>query len=62
MSADIINLRLARKRKDRESREAEALRNRTLHGRSKGEKVRIAREKARADRSLDGHLRDGDES
>lgn len=35
---DVINLRLHRKRKDREEREAAAAENRVKHGRTKAEK------------------------
>ena len=39
MSGDVINLRLARKRRAREEAEAAAAANRTRYGRSKQEKL-----------------------
>jgi len=38
MSGDVVNLRMARKRRDRTAKEAEAERNRFEHGRSKAER------------------------
>ena len=38
MSGEIVNLRMARKRRDRTVKEAEAERNRFEHGRSKAER------------------------
>ena len=38
MSGDVVNLRLARKRRDRTAKEAVADRNRFEHGRSKAER------------------------
>tara|TARA_R110002020_G_scaffold278506_3_gene493936 strand:+ start:834 stop:1028 length:195 start_codon:yes stop_codon:yes gene_type:complete len=38
MSGDVVNLRMARKRRDRAVKEADAKRNRFEHGRSKSER------------------------
>jgi hypothetical protein len=56
--AEIVNLRMARKRKARAEREAHASEQRALHGRPKAEKQRdrAAEEKSRA--FVDGHFRD----
>ena len=55
--AEIVNLRMARKRKARAGREAEAAENRVLHGRSKAEKERD-RANGEKDRNfIDGHFR-----
>ena len=53
--AEIVNLRMARKRKTRDDREKLAAGNRALHGRTKAE--RLAEDKAaeRACRSLEAH-------
>ena len=56
--ADIVNLRMARKRKGREDRERLADQNRLLHGRSKAEKSSTKAETERAAAILDGHLRE----
>jgi hypothetical protein len=60
--AEIVNLRAARKQKTRAGREAEAARNRALHGRTKAEKQRdlAAEEKKRT--FLEGHFRDRPDS
>ncbi|NBN77028.1 DUF4169 family protein [Microvirga tunisiensis] len=61
MAADIVNLRQARKQRDRKDREATAEANRVRYGRSKADrKLAEAREEI-ARRHLDGHrLADGD--
>jgi hypothetical protein len=58
MSADIVNLRLARKRRERLAREEEAVRNRLTHGESKTARIerRLVAEKAA--RELEGHKRE----
>jgi hypothetical protein len=58
MSADILNLRLARKRRERVAKEEEAARNRRLHGETKAvrEERRLSTEKAIRD--LDAHRRE----
>ena len=50
---EVLNLRRARKLKERERRQAEAAQNRTLFGRSKGEKRLIESERALSQASLD---------
>ncbi|MBL4726348.1 MAG: DUF4169 family protein [Rhizobiaceae bacterium] len=56
--ADVVNLRMARKRKSRKEREVQADQNRTLHSIPKRErdlkKAQTQLEKSR----LDGHARD----
>ena len=49
---EIVNLRLARKQKNRERQQAEAARNRDVFGRSKAEKRLAESERALAE----GHL------
>jgi hypothetical protein len=56
--AEIVNLRRARKAKARQENDSVAAANRIVHGRSKAEKQRLAAEKERAERTLDGHRRD----
>ncbi len=58
--AEIVNLRLARKRRRRDDREKEAAANRAAHGVPKAERQRLEAEARSAARSLDGHRRDGD--
>jgi hypothetical protein len=55
MSAEIINLRQARKRRAREARAAEATANRARFGRTGAERAREALSDARARQHLDGH-------
>jgi hypothetical protein len=52
--AEIVNLRRARKLKERERSQAEAAQNRTLFGRSKGEKRLTESERALAEAAHDG--------
>jgi hypothetical protein len=56
--AEIVNLRQARKRRQREERETQAAENRRRHGRTLEEKRSEADQAARQARELDGHLRD----
>ncbi|CAG0996731.1 MAG: DUF4169 family protein [Rhizobiaceae bacterium] len=56
---EVVNLRLARKRKARVDREQVAERNRAVHGRTKAERERDAAEASRTVRFLDGHRRGG---
>ena len=56
--AEIINLRRARKARDRVASEAEAAANRLSHGRSKAEKQATRAERERLEQSLDGAKRD----
>lgn len=53
--AEIVNLRLARKRAARARKEREAERNRALHGMSKREKADANAKREAAARHLDGH-------
>jgi hypothetical protein len=50
---EIVNLRRARKLKERERQQAKAAQNRALFGRSKAEKRLIGSERALAEASLD---------
>ncbi|HUF44517.1 MAG TPA: DUF4169 family protein [Aestuariivirgaceae bacterium] len=60
--AEIVNLRLARKRKDRGERERTAGENRARFGRSRAEVAREAAERALEETRLSAHRRDdGDE-
>lgn len=56
---DVVNLRLARKRKARTEKEQAAERNRAVHGRTKGERQRDRADSERTQNFLDGHRRDG---
>jgi len=56
--AEIVNLRQARKAKERAEKEAEAAANRAQFGRTKAEKELEATRKALADRALEAHKRD----
>ena len=62
MSAQIINLRRARKSKARREREQRAEENRLRHGLSKSERQRRDSENERAARQLDGAKLTGEES
>ena len=54
----IVNLRLARKARDRGEAENRAAANRALHGRTKGQKAAAETDRARAERMLDGAKRE----
>ena len=56
--AEIVNLRVARKRRIRAAAESAAEGNRARFGRSKAEKQRDSADKQRALSFLDGHRRD----
>jgi len=56
--ADILNLRQARKNKERAEKEARAVTNRAIHGQSRAEKLKLDAERQTADRKLDLHKRD----
>lgn len=56
--AEIVNLRMARKRKARGDKEAAAAEARARHGRTKAEKALDAVRDEKAARSLDGHRRE----
>ena len=55
MSAEVINLRQARKARQRAARQRQAETNREKHGRSKIDRDRAAREAQARTRHLDGH-------
>jgi hypothetical protein len=57
MSADIVSLRKARKQKARADKERRAAENRAVHGLSKVERERQAREKDRVRREIEGAKR-----
>lgn len=52
---DVVNLRRARKARDRASAEAQAEQNRIAFGRTKAERKLTEAEKTLAERHLDGH-------
>ncbi len=58
MTAEIVNLRKARKARDRSAREAEAAENRTKFGRTRVERELAAARDDLAVRRLDGHRLD----
>lgn len=58
--SEIVNLRLARKAKARETAAVTSAANRAFHGRSKAEKMRTAAEQARREALLDGAARERD--
>lgn len=55
---EIVNLKLARKRKARTEKDSKAAANRSLFGRTKTEKTAADAERRRALSALDGHKRD----
>ena len=60
MSAEIINLRRARKQRERDRKNAEAEQNRARFGRTKVEREVETLSRVRAEQALDGHLRVGE--
>lgn len=56
--AEVINLRLARKQRDRAAREVTAAANRRLHGQTKQEKSAARAERERQESVLDGARRE----
>lgn len=58
MSAEIINLRQARKQRERNEKDARAAENRARFGRTKAERALEDDAQARAARALDGHERE----
>jgi hypothetical protein len=58
MSAEIVNLRQARKRLARSQKERDAEENRRRHGRSKAERRLESSERESMDRTLEGARRD----
>lgn len=60
--AEIINLRLARKARNRSAAKARAEENRARHGRTRAEREAIEAESQRLSRTLDGARREGGET
>ena len=58
--AEIINLRQARKRRERADKEAEAAENRVRHGRTKADSERQAKDRNKSKKALDGKKLDPD--
>jgi hypothetical protein len=58
--AEIVNLRLARKARQRAEAERQAAANRASHGETKGEKLRRRQEAERLARTVDGTRREED--
>jgi uncharacterized protein DUF4169 len=58
--AEIVNLRLARKARDRDAAAKQAAANRSEHGETKGEKLRRQHEAERLTRAVEGAKRDED--
>jgi hypothetical protein len=54
---NVINLRQQRKSKARKEKEKTADANRRVHGRTKAEKQKAAKESAISKRNIDGHKR-----
>ena len=61
MSAEIVNLRRARKARARIEKDAKAAENRRRHGRTKAEKQAESAERERAERRIESHRREPDE-
>ncbi len=61
MTADVVNLRRARKTRDRTTQSRIAAANRVTHGRSRAEQDATATELQRTRRLLDGHRLTGDD-
>jgi len=57
---EVVNLRLARKRRERDVRESEADSNRIKHGLSKAEKTLASARRDQDARKLDGHRLESD--
>ena len=55
---DLVNLRQARKRKQRDEKARKADQNRLLHGRTRGERTLTEHERQNADKLHDGHKRE----
>ncbi len=60
--AEVINLRVARKRAKGERKEAEAAARRAAFGRTKEERIRTQDSKTRTDLQLDHHRLEKDET
>jgi Domain of unknown function (DUF4169) len=61
MSAEVVNLRQARKRRALADKETAAAANRSAFGRTKAERELTRRETERTERTLAGHRRDDNE-
>lgn len=59
--AEIVNLRMARKARQRSADKAEAQANRALHGRTRAERSATEAEAARIARNVDGARREKEE-
>lgn len=57
--AEVVNLRMARKRRDRAEKERLASENRARHGQGKAERQVQAADEDRRTATLDAHRRDG---
>ena len=55
---DLVNLRQARKRKQRDEKARKADQNRLLHGRTRGERTLTEHERQNAAKQHDGHKRE----
>lgn len=53
--AEVVNLRRARKGRERQRKEAEAAENRTAFGMTKRERRRLDSEREKAERGLEAH-------
>lgn len=58
--AEIVNLRMARKAKQRSAAKADAEAKRALHGRTRSERAATEAELARIERNVDGARREKD--
>ena len=58
MTGDVINLKRARKQREKAEDEAKAAANRAKFGMSKAEKLKLRSEAARDEKNLDGHKRE----
>lgn len=61
MTADIVNLRRARKQRARQDAEAQAQQNRISFGRTKAERSLAEAERDKAARALEGHRLPGED-
>lgn len=57
---DIINLRNARKQRERAAKQAEAAEKRAVHGRTKADKSLSKAREEKTERDLAGHKREND--
>jgi len=59
--AEIVNLRMARKARERRTKDAVAAANRAVHGRSLAERTAAERERQKLDLTVEGARRDREE-